>query len=247
MSKLKDSQNALRIDYSKYEADEIVATVSDALLFPIYIGRVAIIVFIAFIIGFILLANTYALNIVTGIVFFLLSFIISLPSMVLVTVIRLIRTVRDDLTKVFNISVETTRHVYEDSILLIEQRKQNLPFSSTFKDVFKGVILYVILPSIAKVMTRKLKFFAPPFVFVINGIFKIFLLKKPPDFSNEEEVDNEGGGGEVKKQSIDMKIKRMTQKVTFVSFRVITLPIYFCLIIYGAINFLLVWLLTAIL
>ena len=104
-----------RIDYSKYEVDEVAETISDAIFFPLYIGKVlGLTVLIASVLLFIYayFQNEYILLVI---LLFLLFFIVSLPSIILISAIRLINTIRDDLNKVITITTETAIHVYNDT------------------------------------------------------------------------------------------------------------------------------------
>jgi len=239
---MKKEKN-IRIDYTKYEVDEVAETIADAILFPLYIGKVLLMVIGCFAAFLIFLAYSYTNYFITGFLFFVLSYAISLPSIVLVSGIRLIYTIRDDINKVFEICVDTTKHIYNDSQLLREQRKSGLPISATFKDVFRGVAIYVIRPSLKKVLAKRIKFMAGPFIFLIDQVFKLVVIRKQPEF-NVTEIDNEEISVETGTKSLDDKVKSGGSKMTNVTMGVITFPLYVVLAVYGSVNFLLVWLLS---
>lgn len=233
----------IRIDYSKYEVDEVAETIADVILFPFYIGKVLLVVVLAFMVLIGLLAYEYTSHFMLGFLFFILSYVVSLPSIVLISGIRLIYTIREDINKVFEICIDTTKHIYNDSQLLKEQRESGLPLSATFRDVFRGVAIYVIRPSLKKVLAKRIKFLAGPFIFLIDQVFKLVVIRKQPEFNVAIE-ENEEINVSVNGESLDEKIKSGGSKVTGVTMGVITIPIYIVLFIYGTINFLLVWLFT---
>ena len=236
------TENA-RIDYSKYEVDEVVEKIADAIFFPLYIGRVVLSVLLAFIFVIGLLGYFTTNYTILGFFFFMLAFAISIPSLILVSAIRLINTIRNDINRVIEISVETTAHIYNDSKLLAQQRSKGVPLKSSFNDVFRGVSLYVIRPSLIKVLNRKIKFFAYPFTFLIDKIFKHVIIKKQPKF--EVHVDDDGKVVvDTQKTTVGGKIKKGGSNVTKVSTGIIKAPLYLLLFIYGSINLILVLLLS---
>lgn len=245
MSKSQNSTPSknLRIDYSKYNIDEVVGTIADAIVFPFYIGKVALKVvlggiFAIFILGF-LSTNHWVLTLL----FSLLTVIISSPSLVLISFIVLINTIVSDIHKVIQITIETTKHVYEDSGLLKEQRTSGLPLKSSFTDVFRGVSLYIVRPSLQRVLSKKLGKFAFPITFMIDKLFKYIIIKKQPQFEVEMIEDKTGDHIEVSQKSLDNKLIKGSEKATSISGNVIKFPFYLALFIYGSINFILIWIL----
>lgn len=233
----------VRIDYSKYQVDDVVETIADAIMFPFYIGKVfGTVVIIAFclIIG---LAYLNTIHWSLAILFTLLTFVLSLPSIVLISVIRLINTICDDINKVIEISIETTKHVYNDSGLIKEQRQSGVPLKSSFSDVFRGVSLYVIRPSLQRVLSKRLGPLAFIFTFIIDRLFKYVVIKKQPVFEVEFEQDDEGGHLEVDAKPLDQKVLHGSKKVTTISGKVIKFPFYIGLAIYGVVNLILIQLL----
>lgn len=232
---LTTSKN-VRIDYSKYQVDDVVETIADAIMFPFYIGKVfgtIVIIALALIIG---VAYLNTIHWSLAILFTLLTFALSLPSIVLVSVIRLINTICDDLNKVIEISIETTKHVYNDSGLIKEQRQSGVPLKSSFSDVFRGVSLYVIRPSLQRVLSKRLGPLAFIFTFIIDRLFKYVVIKKQPVFEVEFEQDEDGGHIEVETKSLDQKVLNGSKKVTTISGKVIKFPFYVALVIYGIVN-----------
>ncbi len=230
----------IRIDYAKYEVEEIAEIIADAILFPIYIGRVLLTVVVAFFLLFILISQEVTNYFILGVIFFIFSYIISLPSILIISMIRLIDTIRNDLNKIIEICIDTTKYIYEDSSLLKEQHKNGVPISSTFKDVFRGVALYVIRPSLKKVLAKRLKYLAMPFIFIIDQLFKYIIIKKQPKF-----IITQDESGIIKvdtKISLDDKIKKGSNKTTLITMRFLTIPLYVVLSIYGFLNILFVWL-----
>ena len=226
----------LRIDYSKYEIDEVVETISDAIFFPLYIGKVLVVVVIFFVVLFLFMAFFSTNYFILGFLFFILSYAVSLPSIIIISAIRLINTIRDDINKVIDITVETTKHIYNDSNLLKEQRESGIPLKSSFADAFRGVSLYVIRPSLKKVLERRIKFFSIPFTFLIDKIFRYVVIKKQPVF---EVSINENDELEVAapSKSLGSKIKSGSGKFNSITLGIVKLPLYVALIIYGTINF----------
>lgn len=228
----------LRIDYSKYEVDEISETIADALFFPIYIGKVLGTNLIIFWISLTLFCLFFIDNSFLSFVFWLLAFIMSIPSILLFSIIRLFSTIKDDIDNVFRITLETSKHVYEDAGLIKQQREENIPLKSTFSDVFKGVALYVIRPSLNKVLQKRIKYFAWPLTFLIDIIFKKTVIKSNPEVA----LDQEDHIVLQENTTLDT-INRGGEKTTSVTFSVVKFPFRLALIIYGFINFTLVYLL----
>ncbi len=235
-----NTEKNLRIDYSKYQVDEVVETISDAILFPFYIGKVALTVVVVFAIAIGFLSAYVTDNVWFALLFFLLTYIISLPSIVLVSAVRLIHTINNDVNKVMEICVDTTNYVYKDLLLLREQNKEGLPATTSFKDVFRGVSFYVIRPSLNRVLTSKIKFMAPPFVFLMDQIFRFVVMRKQPEYTIPDPKTLPTQSTE--KASLDIKIKQGSSKATSTTVKIITAPLYFLLFVYGIVNFLLAWL-----
>jgi len=230
----------VRIDYSKYEVDDVVETIADAIMFPFYIGKVMGAVVVIALLIITSLAYFYTIHWSLGILFTLITFVVSLPSIVLTSIIRLINTICEDINKVIEISIETTKHVYNDSGLIKEQRQSGLPLKSSFTDVFRGVSLYVIRPSLQRVLSKRLGPLSFIFTFIIDRLFKYIVIKKQPVFEVEFEQDEHGGHIEVETKSLDQKLISGSQKVTSVSGKVIKFPFYLGLTVYGVINLILV-------
>ncbi len=245
MSEENNTKN-LRIDYSKYQVDEVVDTIADAILFPLYIGKV---VGVTLLVGLVLIGCLSSINTshwLLAILFFLLMFIISFPSIVIISIIRLIKTIISDINNVLTISIETTKHVYEDSGLLREQNKSGVELKSSFMDVFRGVALYVIRPSLKRVLEKRLGKLSFIFTFIIDRLFKYIIIKKQPPLEVSVINDSTGSHIEVQPKTLDEKIIHGTNKVTSISGKIIKFPFYLALFIYGSINLFLYWILTAI-
>lgn len=233
---LSTTKNA-RIDYSKYQIEDILETIADVIMFPIYIGKVMSIVIIVTLFIISGLAYFYTIHWGFSILFILITFIVSLPSIILISIIRLINTISDDINKVIAISIETTKHVYKDSGLLKNQRQNGVSLKSSFTDVFRGVSLYIIRPGLKRVLSKKLGSFALIFTFIIDQLFKYIIIKKQPILELEIEHDKYL---DVETKSLDEKIIVASNKVTSVSKKVIKLPFYLALTIYGIVNILLI-------
>lgn len=239
---LPTSKN-VRIDYSKYQVDDVVETIADAIMFPFYIGKVmgtVVIIALLLIIG---LAYINTIHWSLGILFTLLTFVLSLPSIILTSIIRLINTICEDINKVVEIAIETTKHVYNDSGLIKEQRQSGIPLKSSFTDVFRGVSLYVIRPSLQRVLSKRLGPLSFIFTFMIDRLFKYIVIKRQPVFEVEFEQDEDGGHIEVETKPLDQKILSGSQKVTTISGKVIKFPFYLALVLYGVVNLILIQLL----
>lgn len=229
----------LRIDYSKYEVDEVSETIADAIFFPLYIGKVLGTNLVIFWVLLTLFCVFFIDNTFLSILFWLITFIISIPSILLFSIVRLFSTIKDDIDNVFKITLETTKHVYEDADLIKQQREENLPLKATFSDVFKGVAMYVIRPSLKKVLEKRIKYFAWPLSFLIDLIFKKTVIN-----SNNEigvELDNEDQIVLKENTTLD-KINKGGEKTTSVAFSVVKFPFRLVLVIYGLVNFTIVYL-----
>lgn len=230
----------LRINYSKYQVDEITETIADAIFFPIYIGKVLGTNLIAFWLLLTFFCYFFIDNIFLSTLYWLLTFILSIPSILLFSIIRLFSTIKNDIDKVFKITLETSKHVYEDAGLIKQQRDENLSLKTTFSDVFKGVAMYVIRPSLKKVLEKRIKFFAWPLTFLIDLIFKRVVIK--PSLELDIDVDNEDHI--VLKENTKLgKINKNSVKTTSMAFAVIKFPFRLAFIIYGFVNFILIYLL----
>lgn len=236
---LSKSKNG-RIDYSKYQVDEVVETIADALMFPLYIGKVMSSVVITAIVLLIGLAYFNTIHWSLGALFTLITFVVSLPSIILISIIRLINTICEDINKVIEISIETTKHIYNDTGLIKEQRQNGIPIKSSFSDVFRGVSLYVIRPSLQRVLSKRLGRLSFVFTFIIDRLFKYIVIKKQPVFNVNIEQDGTGELIEVETKSLDQKIISGSNKVTTISGKVIKFPFYFGLTVYGIINAILI-------
>ena len=228
-----------RIDYSKYEVDEVAETISDAIFFPLYIGKIlGLTVLIASVILFVYayFQNEYILLVI---LLFLLLFVVSLPTIILISAIRLINRIRDDLNKVILITTETAIHVYNDTRQLGTQRSEGVPVSATFKDVFRGVALFVIKPSLKKVLEKRIKFFALPFTFITDLVFSRLVKVKATEIEAviaQEDIE-EGAAIE------EHKIMKGISKTTSITSSVLKTPFVIALVLYGIINILLIKLL----
>lgn len=233
-----EEEQGLRIDYSKYEVDELVETISDAIFFPLYIGKVAaVVVLVAFSILLLLMFQGTA-NWFTAFLFMVLGFAVTLPSVVLFTVIRLFSTIKADLKKVYAITIETAEHVYSDTNKLKEQRTQKIAAKHTFSDVFKGVALYVIRPTLKRVLKSRIKFFAPPFVWLVDIIFKKTVIKNPPKL--EELAESELGLDVIGKTDSQEQVKKgLGVKIVDAAFITLKFPFRLALVLYGIFNTLL--------
>ncbi len=87
-----------------------------------YIGRVLIVMLLFSVVFIGFLAYLFTGNLVLGFFFFILSFIITLPAIVLISGIRLVNTIRDDINKMLKISVNTAKYIFNDSQMLVQQR-----------------------------------------------------------------------------------------------------------------------------
>lgn len=229
-----------RIDYSKYEVDEVAETISDAIFFPLYIGKVlGLTVLIASVLLFVYayFQNEYILLVI---LLFLLFFVVSLPSIILISAIRLINTIRDDLNKVILITTETAIHAYNDTRQLGVQRSEGEPISTSFKDVFRGVALFVIKPTLKKVLEKRIKFFAFPFLFIVDKVFTKLI--KVKELEIEKALENE----EIEEgQPLDgNKIMKGISKTTSITSSVLKTPFIIALLIYGFVNVFLIKVLT---
>ena len=163
----------------------------------------------------------------------------SLPTIILISAIRLINRIRDDLNKVILITTETAIHVYNDTRQLGTQRSEGVPVSATFKDVFRGVALFVIKPSLKKVLEKRIKFFALPFTFITDLVFSRLVKVKATEIEAviaQEDIE-EGAAIE------EHKIMKGISKTTSITSSVLKTPFVIALVLYGIINILLIKLL----
>ncbi|GAB5565155.1 MAG: hypothetical protein Wins2KO_22180 [Winogradskyella sp.] len=221
-----------RIDYSKYEVDELAETISDAIFFPLYIGKVLGTVLLVFLVFLSLFAHFFIQNTFLAFIFWIITLVLSLPSVVLFSVIRLFSTIQSDIEKVYEITLKTAKDAYNDGGLLKAQRQGDVPLQTTFADVFKGVALFVVRPLLCRVLEKRIKFFSYPFVFVINSIFKKFITKQSKAISEEDALN-------VRTQSDEVESKNY--KFSGTTFKVFKFPFRLALVIYGFINFCLVY------
>ncbi|APY08424.1 hypothetical protein BWZ20_08995 [Winogradskyella sp. J14-2] len=222
-----------RIDYSKYQVDELAETISDAILFPLYIGKVFGLVLLVFLVMLTMVAYMHFQNTFFGILFWFLAFIISLPTVIIFSVIRLFSTIQSDIEKVYEITLQTTKNIYKDTGLLRTQRQNDVTLKTTFSDVFKGVALFVIKPALNKVIGKRVKFFAFPFVFIIDTIFKKYVLKKVKTLPKQAIFESSSNEELVANYKYNFSDK---------TFKIIKFPFRFILIIYGFFNLALVYL-----
>jgi len=104
-----DSTYNNHIDYSKYQVDEVTETISDALFFPVYIGRVLVLNLVVFWILLSLFCIFFIDNTFLSFLYWFLAFIISIPSIILFSIVRLFSTIKSDIDKVFKITLETSK------------------------------------------------------------------------------------------------------------------------------------------
>jgi len=235
-----NSNSKLRVDYSKYQVDEVSETIADALFFPLYIGKVLginLVIFWALLTFFCIffIDSTFL-----SVLFWIITFIVSIPSILLFSIIRLFSTIKNDIDNIFKITLETTKHVYEDAGLLKQQRKADLPLKATFSDVFRGVAMYIIRPSLKKVLEKRIKYFAWPLTFLIDIIFKKTVINSSTEIGVE--LDNEDHIVLEENTTLD-KINKGGEKTTSVTFSVVKFPFRLALVIYGLLNYTLVYLL----
>lgn len=223
-----------RIDYSKYEVEELAETISDAIFFPLYIGKVFGTVLLVFLIGLTAFTLWFIPNSFLSVVFWVFVFLVSLPSVVLFSVIRLFSTIQEDMESVYEITLQTAINAYKDSGILKQQRQDNAPIKTTFTDVFRGVALFVIKPVLCSVLQKRIKFFSYPFIVVINLIFKRLVVKSTKNKTDLEQLvaeDSDSSNNEPK-----------NYKLSQATFSVIKFPFRLALIIYGFVNFCLAYL-----
>ncbi|WP_237275634.1 hypothetical protein [Tenacibaculum ovolyticum] len=234
----------LRIDYTKYQADELAGTISDALFFPLYVGEIVVKNLLIFLvaIGICTYFGTYHWS--TAILFFILSLVVTIPSIIIFSAIRLLTTIKEDLTKVYTITIDTAKHVYADSNRLVAQRKNDVSLVVSSSDVFKGVAIYAIQPIVKRVLAKRIKFFAPPFIWIVNLLFKAIFLRKPPEFIVEKEIENQNPSDN---NNLENKITSLGSKTVDGVFMAFKFPFRFVLIIYGIVNALLILLFISIL
>ena len=207
-----------------------------------YIGKIlGLTVLIASVILFVYayFQNEYILLVI---LLFLLLFVVSLPTIILISAIRLINRIRDDLNKVILITTETAIHVYNDTRQLGVQRSEGVPVSTSFKDVFRGVALFVIKPSLKKVLEKRIKFFALPFTFITDLVFSRLVKVKATEIEAviaQEDIE-EGAAIE------EHKIMKGISKTTSVTSSVLKTPFVIALVLYGIVNILLIKLLILI-
>lgn len=223
-----------RIDYSKYQVDELAATISDAVFFPLYIGKVFGLVLLVFICALTIFSSLFISSTFLSIVFWVITFVVSLPSVILFSVIRLFSTIQSDIEKVYKITLQTAKHVYKDSGVIKTQRKEKTPIKHTFSDVFKGVGLFVIKPVLCKVLERRIKFFSYPFIIIINLIFKKIIIKKTATSQGLQQLESYAVS--------DEEITK-NYKLSSTTFKVFKFPFRLVLILYGFVNFCLVYML----
>ncbi|OWW25045.1 hypothetical protein B4Q04_10880 [Zobellia sp. OII3] len=231
----------LRLDYSKYEVDELVETVSDAVFFPLYIAKVVGSVLLTVLVVLFVLTVYGTYHWFTGFLFFVIALVVTMPSVILFSVIRLFSTIKSDLEKVYAITLDTALHVYDDANKLKEQRTNNVALKYSFVDVFKGVALYVIRPTLKGVLSKRIKWFALPFTWLIDIIFKkIFLSKSAQAALENEDMANEEESG---KETGERDTNGIGAKIVNATFITLKFPFRLALMLYGIVNSFIIWVL----
>ncbi|MCV6629130.1 MAG: hypothetical protein OIF50_04645 [Flavobacteriaceae bacterium] len=234
-------QTNIRINYSKYEVDELSETIADAIFFPLYIGKVLLQNSLLLAGILIVLACYVSQGIWGASLYYFLCYTVSIPSLLLFSVIRLFTTIRNDLNKVFDIAIDTTKFVYDDSKKLRQQRKAKVPLKQSFTDVFKGVSLFVIRPSLKRVLHKRLRIFAYPLSWIIDGIFRFVFLRKTPEFHVQTDNNDKI---EVYLDKMDHKISSKSNWISNATFGLLKFPFRLVLFFYACCNFFLIYVFT---
>ena len=238
----------VRIDYSRYEVEEAVAAIADVMVLPLYIGRALALPVFGSLLAFIAVAWLPDGAIIQKLGYLVLAWPTALPFCILLGFVLLFRQLRKDVTTVFSVALDTTGKVYEDTRALRKKAKEE-GVKASFYEVFQGLTYMVILPSVHRVLERKL-----PLVggLLAHGLDRVFMtlmrLRKKDMEALEEEVEaevNENDPDSVAQAKLEAKLERMKEKanknVGF-AMRVLATPLFVATVLVGFVTLLLQWL-----
>jgi len=146
------------VDFSRYRNQELMDTVANAVTFPIYFARS-----ISRPVGLFLLAAFIAIIIVDNGWF---KTFLGFPGLVLAVIngfllglVLFVRRIRNDMDKVFTISADLSLQVVRD----IAAARTNLKTGSmeipSLLEIFQGVNAIIVLPTLIRVLDRKVPLF----------------------------------------------------------------------------------------
>lgn len=239
----RKANNHLRIDYSKYEVDDAVATVAEALILPLYVGRSLIVPMLGFLALYIMLAFAAYSNGFQLLVYPPIAWILSLPLAILLGGLLLLRRIGQDLTTVFSCALDTSRKVYHDTLAL-RHKARSEGLKASFHHVFQGVAFMIVLPSVHKVFERKLPLFGWLLAGVVDWVFVRLMKSRRNDLEN---IDNGGKDGMSSTEGpsptdeID-KLKQGASETIAWFIRVLSLPVVFVSASIGLLTFMIQWL-----
>jgi len=178
---------------------------------------------------------------VAAIFYVLLSWVSAIPLAVLVGLILLLRRIGEDVTTLFHVALDTTLLAYEDAQKLRDQAKEAGRKASLYQ-VFQGVTYFVILPTVHKVLARKLPLFGWLLAHIIDRVFSSLLKIRQKDF---EAIENEIGEEDTPEEAMGKvnsrigKLKESSGNTIKVAMRVLSYPLFVACVFIGSITALL--------
>jgi hypothetical protein len=178
------------VDFSRYRNDELMDTIANAVTFPLFFARS---VFRP--IGLMLLAVILAIAFADSGYFKAFlgfpGFVLAIANGMLLGLVLFIHRVRDDMTRVFEISSDISLQVARD----ISAAKANLvdgPASfPSLLEIFQGVNAIIILPMVIQVMDRKIPLFGGLAARIAERFFDVVDARLSSVIKSR---DDEGGG-----------------------------------------------------
>ncbi|MEL6537202.1 MAG: hypothetical protein AAFQ98_17405 [Bacteroidota bacterium] len=242
LQKLGNEANAqARIDYSRYNVEEGVSTIADALVIPLYVARSLIVPVLFPIALAVVIAILADMSVAASIFYVLLAWVSAIPLAVLTGLILLLRRIGQDVTTLFHVALDTTLLAYEDANKLKEQAKEDGRKASLYQ-VFQGVTYFVILPTVHKVLGKKLPLMGWLLAHIIDRVFSSLLRIRQKDFEAIEADITEDDTPEeamVKVNSRIDKLKKGTGKTIKVAMKVLSFPLFVAGVFIGSVTVLL--------
>lgn len=242
----KKIQSELGVDIGKYRDPDIVSTISDLLVFPIYALswtiRPVIIAFLLFIAGFFffdLVHIEYLLYAIFGIILFLTT---GLLAGLLYLTIRF----KSDIASIMNFSMDILKGIVQDVDKLntttdASNRKANLQL------LFLGTVHLITIPVASDVIGNKVPFIGGLVARLVSKILmtvsNLFRLDKIVDAEAREETGGEGKILPMYLASVT-GFHNITDKVLGIGVRVVQLPVFLIFAFFALVTWLFVWIIN---
>lgn len=164
------------IDFTKYEGEELLDTITNLVLFPRY--AFSVILKPVFILSFLTIVVAIALFVLSmqywGIVTFLIGFFVAIFIGLSIGNLFFAERLRGDFKHIISFSVETTKQILKDmqgKDIPEHEKKLDLP---SIWDIVNGVWFLVILPALKKVIQKKIPLVGGIVNFFVERFFDIF-------------------------------------------------------------------------